>query len=141
MLGHSLGSSPAEVPVSPSARIRALQTRLLAGDPDAARDVEHIALLSNLEEMVSEAAQVGELREHRFASPLPVIGPAIAALRSALYALSARWPLRAALGQQTLFNRAVARTLTESLALNHRLLERIERLEARVAELERERRE
>lgn len=134
-------SPTAEVPVSPSARIRALQMRLLAGDSDAAREVERIALLSNLAEMVSEAAQVGELREHRFISPLPVIGSAVAVLRGALYALSARWPLRAALEQQTRFNRAVACALSESLALNRHLLERIERLEAQVAELERERRE
>ncbi|MDW8351882.1 MAG: hypothetical protein RML99_08230 [Anaerolineae bacterium] len=110
---------------------------MLAGDPGAVREIERIALLSNLEELIAESRQLAELREHRFASAIPLLGPMIAALRSAVHTLTARWPLRAALEQQTRFNRAASHALAELLVLNCRLLERIERLEEQMAELER----
>ena len=131
--------TPDDAPASPGAYLRRLQARLLAGDPTAVRELERIALLSNLETLVAEARQNGELREHRFASSVPALGAAIAALRRALYGLSARWPLHTLIEQQNRFNRAASQALAESLALNRRLLERIEQLEARVTQLERER--
>ncbi|MCS7060865.1 MAG: hypothetical protein RMN25_06820 [Anaerolineae bacterium] len=123
----------------PSAYLQALQARLLRGDPTATHAIEQIALFSNLEELVEEAGRAGALHEHRFASALPLIGPVVAAVRSALYTLTARWPLWVVIAQQNQFNRTVARALAESLALNRRLLQRIDQLEARVAQLERER--
>lgn len=128
-----------DTPASPAARLRALQERLLAGDPAARRELERIALLANLQSLVEEAQQAGRLREHRFTSSLPLIGRAVSAARAALFAISARWPLRVLMTQQNQFNQAAARALAESLRLNQRLLARIEALEARMAELERER--
>lgn len=140
MKEHNTRSPSEDAPASPAAYLRRLQTRLSDGDPTAARELGQIALFSNLETLVVEAKHNGELREHRFASAVPVLGAAIAALRRTLYGLSARWPLRALIEQQNRFNRAASQALAESLALNRRLLERIEQLEARVAQLERERR-
>ncbi|PJF47576.1 MAG: hypothetical protein D6709_09190 [Chloroflexi bacterium] len=119
--------------------LQKLQARLLAGDPAARRELERLALLSNLQALAEEATQAGALREHRFAPSLPLIGRAVAALRTALFAITARWPLRVLIAQQTQVNQATARALTESLKLNEYLLARIEALEARVTELERAR--
>ncbi|MGQ9815980.1 MAG: hypothetical protein ACUVR3_12675 [Candidatus Roseilinea sp.] len=125
-------------PASPAEYLRQLQQRLLAGDPNAPRDIDRIAWLSNLEALTDELQRAGALREHQFTSALPVVGRLIAAVRSLLYRWTAGWPMRTLIAQQTRVNRDVARALTESLALNRRLLQRLEQLEARVAELERE---
>lgn len=141
---ENIPRSPSDdTPATPAARLRALQERLLAGDPAARRELERIALLANLQSLVEEAQQAGRLREHRFISSLPLIGRAVSAARAALFALSARWPLRVLIAQQNQFNQATARALAESLSLNQHLLARIEALEAaletRMAKLERER--
>lgn len=138
MKEHNTQSPSDDTPASPSARLRALQERLLAGDPTAARELERLALLTNLESLVEEARQAGTLREHRFTSSMPLIGRAVSAARAALFAICARWPARVLIAQQNRFNRATSQALAESLAINYRLLERIEHLEARVAQLERE---
>jgi uncharacterized protein YceH (UPF0502 family) len=139
MTEHIARSPSDDALTSPAARLRALQGRLLADDPVARRELERLALLSNLQSLVEEAHQAGRLREHRFTSSLPLIGRAVSAARAALFAISARWPLRVLIAQQNQFNQAAARALAESLSLNQRLLARVEALETRVAELERER--
>ena len=131
---------PDDAPASPAEYLCQLQQRLLAGDPDALRDIDRIAWLSNLEALTGELERAGALREHQFTSAMPGIGRLIAAIRFFLYLWTAGWPMRTLIAQQTHINRDVARALTESLALNRRLLQRLEQLEARVAELEGERR-
>ncbi len=116
-----------------------LQTRLLVGDPDAAREIERIAWLSNLEALVADLERIGRLQEHQFTASLPLIGRILASIRSALYRWTAGWPLRVLIAQQNRVNRSIAHALVEQVKINHRLLLRIEQLEARVAELERER--
>jgi len=124
----------------PVADLRQIQARLLAGDAGAAQDLERLVYFSNLEASVREVQQLGALREHRFASAWPALGRLIAALRSAVASLAARWLVRAVIEQQTAFNRATVGALDEALAINRHLLARIEQLEQRVAELQREQR-
>jgi len=135
-----LHPAPNDDTPSPVADLRRLQARLLAGDAGAAQDLERLIYLSNLEASVRELEQLGALREHRFASAWPALGRLIAAFRSAVAGVAARWLVRAAIEQQTAFNRATAGALAEALALNRHLLARIEQLEQRVAELQREQR-
>jgi hypothetical protein len=131
-------ATPDDAMPGPVADLRRIQARLLAGDADAAQDLERLIYLSNLEASVREVQQLGALREHRFASAWPVLGRLIAAFRSAVAGVAARWLVRAVIEQQTAFNRATASALDEALALNRHLLARIEQLEQRVAELQRE---
>jgi hypothetical protein len=135
-------SQPTAVDTAPGpvADLRRTQARLLAGDAGAAQDLERLIRLSNFEASAREVAQLSLLREHRFASAWPVLGRLIAAFRSAVAGVAARWLVRAVIEQQTAFNRATASALDEALALNRHLLARIEQLEQRVAELQREQR-
>jgi hypothetical protein len=135
-------SQPPAVDTAPGpvADLRRTQARLLAGDAGAAQDLERLIRLSNVEASAREVAQLSLLREHRFASAWPVLGRLIAAFRSAVAGVAARWLVRAVIEQQTAFNRATASALDEALALNRHLLARIEQLEQRVAELQREQR-
>jgi len=135
-------SQPTAVDTAPGpvADLRRIQARLLAGDAGAAQDLERLIRLSNFEASAREVAQLSLLREHRFASAWPVLGRLIAAFRSAVAGVAARWLVRAVIEQQTAFNRATASALDEALALNRHLLARIEQLEQRVAELQREQR-
>jgi len=135
-----LHPAPNDDTPSPVADLRQLQARLLAGDAGAAQDLERLIRLSNFEASAREVAQLSLLREHRFASAWPVLGRLIAAFRSAVAGVAARWLVRAVIEQQTAFNRATASALDEALALNRHLLARIEQLEQRVAELQREQR-
>jgi hypothetical protein len=57
--------------------------------------------------------EVPALREHEFQSNAPVIGPLIAGVRRALYAATAKWPLRVALDQQTRINQQLVQRLRE----------------------------
>jgi hypothetical protein len=68
---------------------------------------------------------VPALREHEFRSDTPVIGPLIVKVRRALYSLTAKWPLRVALDQQTRINQQLVQRLLEYEA---RLQEYDERL-------------
>jgi len=135
-----LHPAPNDDTPSPVADLRRLQARLMAGDAGAAQDLERLIRLSNFEASAREVAQLSLLREHRFASAWPVLGRLIAAFRSAVAGVAARWLVRAVIEQQTAFNRATASALDEALALNRHLLARIEQLEQRVAELQREQR-
>jgi hypothetical protein len=56
---------------------------------------------------------VPPLREHEFQSSAPVVGPLIVTVRRALYSLTARWPLRVALDQQTRINQQLAQRLQQ----------------------------
>jgi len=135
-----LHPAPNDDTPSPVADLRRLQARLMAGDAGAAQDLERLIRLSNFEASAREVAQLSLLREHRFISSWPVLGRLIAAFRSAVAGVAARWLVRAVIEQQTAFNRATASALDEALALNRHLLARIEQLEQRVAELQREQR-
>ena len=135
-----LHPAPNDDTPSPVADLRRLQARLMAGDAGAAQDLERLIRLSNFEASAREVAQLSLLREHRFISSWPVLGRLIAAFRWAVANLAARWLVRAAIEQQTAFNRATAGALAEALALNRHLLARIEQLEQRLAELQREQR-
>ena len=53
------------------------------------------------------------LREHRFASATPIIGPLIARLRWAWYNVAARWGDQSIINQQAAYNQAVALHLAE----------------------------
>jgi len=135
-----LHPAPNDDTPSPVADLRRIQARLMAGDAGAAQDLERLIRLSNFEASAREVAQLSLLREHRFISSWPVLGRLIAAFRSAVAGVAARWLVRAVIEQQTAFNRATASALDEALALNRHLLARIEQLEQRVAELQREQR-
>jgi hypothetical protein len=52
--------------------------------------------------------QLATLQEHRFRSPIPLIGPLIALLRAAWNSVSTKWYVRPLLQQQTEFNELVA---------------------------------
>jgi GT2 family glycosyltransferase len=56
---------------------------------------------------------VPPLREHEFQSNVPVVGPLITGVRRALYLLTAKWPLRVALDQQTRINQQLAQRLLD----------------------------
>ncbi len=56
---------------------------------------------------------VPPLREHEFQSNAPVVGPLIVGVRRALYSLTAKWPLRVALDQQTRINQQLTQRLLE----------------------------
>jgi len=61
--------------------------------------------------------EVPPLREHEFQSNTPVVGPLIARLRHALYSLTAKWPLRVALDQQTRINQQLVQRLQQHESL------------------------
>ena len=54
-----------------------------------------------------------DLREYRFASHTPVLGPVLARLRSVWYNVAARWADRSIIDQQTIFNRIAAKQINE----------------------------
>jgi hypothetical protein len=56
---------------------------------------------------------VSPLREYEFQSNTPVVGPLIVKVRRALYSLTAKWPLRVALDQQTRINQQLVQRLHE----------------------------
>jgi uncharacterized coiled-coil protein SlyX len=56
---------------------------------------------------------VPALREHEFQSNTPIVGPLIVTVRRALYSLTAKWPLRVALEQQTRINQQLVQRLLE----------------------------
>ena len=55
----------------------------------------------------------GVLREHRFESHTPVLGPIIARLRIAWYNVAARWGDQAIIHQQSAYNGSVAQHVAE----------------------------
>ena len=57
--------------------------------------------------------EVPALREHEFQSNAPIVGPLIVGVRRALYAATAKWPLRVALVQQTRINEQLVQRLRE----------------------------
>jgi chromosome segregation ATPase len=60
-----------------------------------------------------ELAAFGVLREYRFESRWPVIGPLVARLRGAWHAIAGRSADQAIICQQTAYNQALARHLVE----------------------------
>ena len=136
---NALGQHPTDQ-LTPAERVEALQKQLLNGEPGTAQVIERTIRLLRLEALVREAEWHSTLREHQFNSAVPLFGRLIAAFRSTLYGLGARWAIRSLIEQQNVFNQALAHSLAESTALNRHLIDRIEALEQRVAELERERR-
>jgi GT2 family glycosyltransferase len=79
---------------------------------------------------------VPALREHEFQSNVPVVGPLIAGVRRALYALTAKWPLRVALDQQTHINQQLTQRLCEHEARLSRCETQLRESEAQLRESE-----
>jgi|GEM_PF-2513270 hypothetical protein len=78
--------------------------------------------------MVSDIDQLtvkGVLREHRFESHTPVLGPIIVRLRVAWYNVAARWGDQAIISQQMAYNQAVAQ---HSAELDRQVAEHDQRL-------------
>ena len=65
------------------------------------------------------------LREHRFESHVPVIGPFIEHLRSICYNIAARWGDQSIISQQTAYNQAAVQCIAE-------LSQRIAELDQRI---------
>lgn len=88
------------------------------------------------------ALQLAELRRREFVeeprpvSPRPLVGRWIVALRKLVWHLGLKWHARAAWAQQNGFNQAASRTLQDLAEREREARRRLERLEARVAELE-----
>ena len=77
---------------------------------------------------------VPALREHEFRSTVPIVGPLIAGVRRALYALTAKWPLRVALDQQTHINRQLVQQLFEHETRLHSSEARLHECETQLQE-------
>jgi hypothetical protein len=123
-------------PLSSAAHVRLLRDRVTAASPALADELMTAAYLSTLEGLADDAARSGVLKEFRFTSHVPIVGPVLAALRSAFNSIATRWVVRALIQQQNRFNAANIRLLRETLALNRALLARVRELETRVATLE-----
>lgn len=127
-----------EAPASPAAYMRVLRERILHANAHARDELDRITYLKSLEGLVAQVERASALREFEFSSPTPVIGPLLRAVRAGVHAVAGKWVERSLIQQQFRYNTAASRALDESLQLNERLLARIEALEKRVAELERE---
>ena len=68
---------------------------------------------------------VPALREHEFHSSAPIVGSLIVKVRQALYSLTAKWPLRVALDQQTRINQQLVQRLQQHEALLREYEERL----------------
>src|SRR3974377_2062946 len=62
---------------------------------------------------IDQLSATGALREYRFTSHAPLIGPFITRLRSVWYNVAARWGDQSIINQQTAFNRIAAQQFTE----------------------------
>jgi hypothetical protein len=88
------------------------------------------------------ALQLAELRRREFVeeprpiSPRPLVGRWIVAFRKLVWHLGLKWHARAVWAQQNGFNQAASRTLQDLAEREREARRRVERLEARVAELE-----
>ena len=120
-------------PLSTASKIRAVRDQVLAAEPAATGTLMTMAYLTTVESLVEDTSRYSTLTEFQFTSAIPVIGPILAALRSAFSSIAARWVARALIQQQNKYNAANARVLRELLALNQVLLTRIDELENRVA--------
>ena len=79
---------------------------------------------------------VPALREHEFQSNAPIVGPLIVMLRRTLYSLTAKWPLRVALDQQTRINQQLAQRLLEHEARLREYEAQLHEYEARLIALD-----
>jgi hypothetical protein len=86
---------------------------------------------------VTEFLASGELREPDFVSPTPLVGPLIVAVRRVWNWMSTKWYVRPLVAQQTKVNRAAGYLISELAQWRELDAQRLARLEARVAELER----
>ncbi len=77
---------------------------------------------------------VPALHEYDFQSNAPVVGPLIARVRRVLYSLTAKWPLRVALDQQTRINQQLVQRLQQHEALLHQYEARLREYEAQLRE-------
>ena len=88
------------------------------------------------------ALQLAELRRREFVeeprpvSPRPVVGRAIVFFRKLVWHLALKWHARAVWAQQNGFNQAASRTLQDLAEREREARRRLDRLEARLAELE-----
>jgi hypothetical protein len=90
-------------------QLRASARQVAARQPSAAHEVPMSEPLAPLD--------VPALREHDFQSNTPVVGPLIVKLRRVLYSLTAKWPLRVALDQQTRINQQLVQRLQQHESL------------------------
>jgi uncharacterized coiled-coil protein SlyX len=74
---------------------------------------------------IDQLSATGALREYRFASHTPLLGPLITRLRSVWYNVAARWGDQSIINQQTAFNRIAVQQSTE---FDQRLIEFDQRL-------------
>ena len=77
---------------------------------------------------------VPALREHEFQSKVPIVGPLIVTVRRTLYSLTAKWPLRVALDQQTHINRQLVQQLFEHETRLHSSEARLHECESQLQE-------
>ncbi len=77
---------------------------------------------------------VPALQEYDFQSNAPVVGPLIARVRRVLYSLTAKWPLRVALDQQTRINEQLVQRLQQYDLLLHQYEARLGEYEAQLRE-------
>jgi hypothetical protein len=78
------------------------------------------------------------VREVPFTSYVPVFGPVIVAVRNAWNWVSTKWYVRPIIQQQVGFNALVVRALTESVASQKELTEKVSQLQAEVVSLREE---
>ncbi len=123
-------------PLSTAARIRALRDQALSASPAAMDEIMTTAFFTTLESLVEDTSRHSTLKEFQFISTTPVVGPLLAAFRSAFNAIAPKWATRAVIQQQNQYNLANARVLRELLSLNRVLLTRVYELENRIATLE-----
>jgi hypothetical protein len=123
-------------PLTTAAKIRALRDRVSGTTLAASDETMTVAYLNTLEALIEEEARHSALQEFQFTSTTPVVGPILAAVRSAANALATKWVIRALIQQQNRYNNANLRVLREMLNLNQTLLARVHDLEARIATLE-----
>jgi hypothetical protein len=77
-----------------------------------------------------------ELREHKFTSNAPVVGPLIQVIRREIYGLAAKWGILSVINQQNQINALIAQRLQE---YEDRLIDQdrdITRLTKNLAEME-----
>lgn len=77
---------------------------------------------------------VPALHEYDFQSNAPIVGPLIARVRRVLYSLTAKWPLRVALDQQTRINQQLVQRLQQHDLLLHQYEARLREYEVQLRE-------
>jgi hypothetical protein len=107
-----------------------LQPGIAASDSDAATD------FPGLRESLAELIGRGHLNEPSFQSAMPILGPAIVAVRRAWNWVSTKWYVRPIMAQQSDVNARASRTISDLAQWHEMDARRLSQLEKRLAELE-----